>query len=294
MHTYSFLATSDPAISTTLLRIHDPFRFWAQPDRWRSEQPALHRRRSVYWTWRFTCQTPVLPPVGYSFNLQLSGKHRDATGSAVWWRTTSNSACFTNVPTGLSSRCRTIARWSLWTRKLDAQFFFKIRQLEVQGNLTQCFQARVSCTKTHVSIEINFLWNINRFQGVVSKLPDSRRRQIVRCLFDGTGITCMLKRDLNSRSRKRRWNLVRRASENLFSSVQLEDAHSGFDESRREQFRRQEELVMQEKSVRDAQIRCNHEIRELKNYESTRSLHEFWGSRDTIQRLILQIQELQE
>ena len=43
--------------------------------------------------------------------------------------------------------------------------------------------------------------------------------------------------------------------------LELEDAHLGFVESRREQVRLQEELVMIEKALRQTQIRSIHEMR---------------------------------
>ena len=44
----------------------------------------------------------------------------------------------------------------------------------------------------------------------------------------------------------------------------MEDAHFGHEESRREQFRLQEEQVMKEKALRDTQITSIHEMGELK------------------------------
>ena len=56
------------------------------------------------------------------------------------------------------------------------------------------------------------------------------------------------------------------ASVNFSSKLmqRLEDAHLGYVESRREQVRPQEELVMKDKALRDTQIRSIHEIGELK------------------------------
>ena len=42
--------------------------------------------------------------------------------------------------------------------------------------------------------------------------------------------------------------------------LELEDAHFAYVESRREQVRLQEESVMKEKALRDAQIRSIHEM----------------------------------
>ena len=80
--------------------------------------------------------------------------------------------------------------------------------------------------------------------------------------------------------------------------LELEDAHLGYVESRREQVRRQEELVMKEKVFRDAQIRSIHEIEELKRAQELRtdnfSVQKLRECHDTIQKLTSQIQELQE
>ena len=46
--------------------------------------------------------------------------------------------------------------------------------------------------------------------------------------------------------------------------LKLEDAHHGYVESRREQVRLQEELVMKERALRDTRIRSIHEMGELK------------------------------
>ena len=139
-HEHSFVAFSWinlPAIWTTLRRstaterrpdgITTSHRLWAQPDCWRPGLPTHLQRRWFHWTWGFSCQTLVLPPVDHSINLWHSGKHRDATWSGLWWRTTSNSAGVTTVLTGVRSKCRTIASLSLWTRKPWCAVHLKIR-----------------------------------------------------------------------------------------------------------------------------------------------------------------------
>ena len=128
-------------------------RLWAQPDCWRSGWQALHRRRSVHWTRVCTCQTLVLRQVDHSITLWLSGKHRNAPGIGLSRRTTSCSAGFTTVLTGARSKCRTIASLSLWTRRW-CPVHPKMRH--VQGNLSQCFQARIGWIKTHFPKETIF------------------------------------------------------------------------------------------------------------------------------------------
>ena len=52
--------------------------------------------------------------------------------------------------------------------------------------------------------------------------------------------------------------------------LELEDAHFGYADSRREQVRLQEELVMEDRALRDTQIRSIHEMGELKRAQELR------------------------
>ena len=86
----------------------------------------------------------------------------------------------------------------------------------------------------------------------------------------------------------------------------LQDAQCGFVESRREQVRLQEELSMEEKVLRNTQIRTMHEIGEIKRAQEQRtdevsvkrtdevSVQKLRESHETIQRLTSQMQEMQE
>ena len=74
--------------------------------------------------------------------------------------------------------------------------------------------------------------------------------------------------------------------------MELEDAHTGYIESPREQVRLQEELSMKEKVLRDTQIRNMHEMGEMKRDEvSVQKLRE---NHETIQKLTSQLQQMQE
>ena len=68
--------------------------------------------------------------------------------------------------------------------------------------------------------------------------------------------------------------------------LEMEDAHHGYEESRREQVRLQEELVMKEKALRDGQIRTVNELGELKRALDMRvdefSVQNLRESHDTI------------
>ena len=80
--------------------------------------------------------------------------------------------------------------------------------------------------------------------------------------------------------------------------LELQDAHHGYIESRREQARLQEELVIKEKALRDTQIRNMHEMGEMKRAQELRvdqfSVQKIGASHQTIQTLTSQLQEMQE
>ena len=71
--------------------------------------------------------------------------------------------------------------------------------------------------------------------------------------------------------------------------LELEDAHHGFLESRREQSRLQEELSVKDKVLRETQIRNIHEMGEMKRAQEVRveefSVQKFRESHETIQKL---------
>ena len=80
--------------------------------------------------------------------------------------------------------------------------------------------------------------------------------------------------------------------------LELQDAHHGFFESRREQSQQQEELSMKENVLRDTQIRNMHEVGDMKRAQELRvdefSVQKLRYSHETIQRLTSQMQEMQE
>ena len=80
--------------------------------------------------------------------------------------------------------------------------------------------------------------------------------------------------------------------------LELQDAQHGYIESRREQVRRQEELSLKEKVLRDTQIRGMHEMGEMKKAPELR-VDEVTGQKlrenhETIQKLTSQLQEMQD
>ena len=132
---------------------------------------------------------------------------------------------------------------------------------------------------------------------------DSLTRHMLRNLFlMGTEITCLPKRGLN---KKQEYKVVSHNTcitelqqQTYAQRFEVEDAQHGYVESRREQVRLQEELVMKEKALRDAQVCCIHVMGELKRAQELRvgkfSVQKLRESHDTIQKLTSQLQELQE
>ena len=77
-----------------------------------------------------------------------------------------------------------------------------------------------------------------------------------------------------------------------------QDAQYGFVESRRQQVRLQEELSMNEKVLRNTQIRNMHEKGEIKRAQEQRtdevSVQKLRENHETIQQLTSQLQQMQE
>ena len=68
---------------------------------------------------------------------------------------------------------------------------------------------------------------------------------------------------------------------------ELQDAQTGYVESRQEQVRQQEEVIMKEKALRETQIRSMHEMGEMKRAQELRvdevSSQKFKENHETIQ-----------
>ena len=77
--------------------------------------------------------------------------------------------------------------------------------------------------------------------------------------------------------------------------LELQDAHHGYVESRRELVRLQGELSMEEKALPETQVRSMHEMGEMKRAQELRvdefSVQKLRESHDAMQRLTSQIQE---
>ena len=84
----------------------------------------------------------------------------------------------------------------------------------------------------------------------------------------------------------------------IAQGLELQDAHHGYIESRREQAQLQEELSLKEKMLRDTQMRNFHEMGEMKRAHELQvdefSVQKLRENHETIQRLTSQMQEMQE
>ena len=113
-----------------------------------------------------------------------------------------------------------------------------------------------------------------------------------------TEIICTLKREQEYKVESLNTCISELQQQTYAQRLELEDAHLGYEESRREQVRLQEELLMKKKALRDTQIRDIHEMRELKRAQELRvdevSVQKLRKNHETIQRLTSQTQELQE
>ena len=100
------------------------YRLWVQAACWRPGIQALHRRTVSSLNTRIYVSKPC-PSTSRSkcqnMTQRKASRHRSRNRTKRG-RTTSCSAGFTTVLTRVSSKCRTIASLSLWTRKLDVQF----------------------------------------------------------------------------------------------------------------------------------------------------------------------------
>ena len=188
-----FSRISLPAIWTTLRRstataewrpdgTATSYRLRAQPDCWRAGLQALHWRRSVHWT----------RGIYVSFHQSIIASTYDSAEKHCTYRS--------------EEQVQNDHKKITLKEKTWCPVHLKIRQ--VQGNLLQCFQARIGWIKAHFPPETNFPEDINSFLGVVNLSSDSLTWRMLQNLFlVETEITCLMKRDLNSWSRKTKWNL---------------------------------------------------------------------------------------
>ena len=186
-----------PRRSTGTAAWRPSYRLGAQPGCWRPGLQALHGRRSVHWTWGFTCQTLVLPPVYHSISQWLSGKHCD-------------------TPPGSDlddEQLRALLASPLYSqeRKASAERS-QVYHSERENLISRSSQDPTSTGKPVAvfSSQKRFPWRVllwhQQVLGAMNLSSDSRTRQMLRILFlMEPDIICLLKRDLNFWSRNTKW-----------------------------------------------------------------------------------------
>ena len=162
---------------------------------------------------------------------------------------------------------------------------------KVQGNLPQCSHTEESRVEKHFPTEKACPQDINQFKErrklysgslIWKKLRDEFLKQILKqeCKVD------LL--DTSTREFQRQAHSNR---------LEMDSVNHGYEESRREQATRHEELAQREKALRETHIRSIDEVEELKRAQEMRidefSKNEKRESHAAIQELTSQIQELQ-
>ena len=225
---------------------------------------------------------------------------------ALWRRLTRTSKTSKYVRcwlyTGTGGKWRTSISLSLWTRKLDDKFFSRSRIF--RETWCSVFHATVNRVKSLFPKETEVMSRETVSRVVFILFLDLLTRQMLGNHFlMETRIICLIK--VRSELMKREHQVesldscVEELQQQAYAQrLELEDAHHGHVESRREQSRLQEESSMKEKPLRETQIRNIHEIGEMKRAQELRvdefSVQKFRESHETIQRLTSQMQEMQE
>ena len=192
-------------------------------------------------------------------------------------------AGFTTVLTGARSKCRTIASSSLWTRNLMSS---SSQDPISTGKFVALFSSTNRLNQDTFSDREDFP---SRHQLVFGSNDPffrcSNPANVAKSLLDGN--RAHLLAEARSELMKQEYKVeslntcISELQQQTYAQMlELEDAHFGDTESRREQFRLQDGLVMKEKALRDAEIRSMHEMgelkRELRNCELTISLDKNW------------------
>ena len=233
-HTLQHSCTGTPSPPFSVQRseehCHDPRSFSVALLRnhhvtgWRPGEHALHRRRSDHWTRGVVSS---LCPTTSRFYFQpmaqrkASRRHRNRTSM-----TNKFILCWLHHSIYRSEKQVRNDHKFITPHEKAWSVHLKIRQSEVQGNLSQCFQVRVGWIKTHFPIETKLPENINRFLGVMNRFSDSLIWQTLRDLsLLETESTCMLKRELNSWGRNSKCNLFTHVIMSFSRKLKLSDWH---------------------------------------------------------------------
>ena len=176
--------------------------------------------------------------------------------------------------------------------------------LQVQGNLSRCFQAKNRLNQETFSDREDFPFRHQQVLG--SNEPFFRfsfHANVAKSLLDGNRDHLLA--ETRSELMKQEYKveslntcISELQQQTCAQRLELEDALFGYAEPRREQVRLQEELVMKGKALRDTQIRSIHEMGELKRGQELRvdefTVQKLRERHETIHRITSQIQELQE
>ena len=186
--------------------------------------------------------------------------------------------------------------------KTSCPVHLKIRQ--AQGNLSQCFSIQNRLKQDTFSNRDEFSRRHQQVFGSNEPLIRfSNPANVAKSLLDGNRDHLLA--EARSELMKREYKVeslntcIYELQQQIYAQrLELEDVHLGYVESRRQQARLQEELILKEKALRDTQIRSMHEMGELKRAQESR-VDEFFvqklrESYATIQKLTSQIQDLQE
>ena len=138
-----------------------------------------------------------------------------------------------------------------------------------QGNLSQCFQAKIDWIKTQFPIETTFPWDIKKFLGAMTLSSDSLTWQMLRNLF--LMETDHLLAEARSELMKQEYKVeslntcISELQQQTYAQrSEVEAVHLGCAEYQGEQVRLQEESVMKAKALRDTQVGSMHEMWGLK------------------------------
>ena len=170
------------------------------------------------------------------------------------------------------------------------------RDLEASGKPDAVFSCHSESSQNTFSKRDRSNDSGNRFESSVhSVLRIADPPKVGKSLLDGNNDHLLDK----ARSQRMKQEHQVESLNNCIDELQKQAyAHHGYAESRREQVRLQEELVMKEKALRDTQIRSMHEMEEMKRAPELRvekySVQKLRESHETIQRLTSQLQECKD
>ena len=191
------------------------------------------------------------------------------------WTTTNIVLCWLHHCTHRSEKdVQNDRKFITLNEKTWCPVHLKIRQ--VQGNLSQCFSSQKRLNQDTFSDRDEFSSRHRQVLG--SNEPFFRFSNpvnVAKSLLDGNRDHMLAEARSELMKQKYKVESLNTCTSDLqrqtyAQRLELEDAHHGYVESRREQVRLQEELVMKEKALRDTRIRNILEVEELKRAQELR------------------------